>query len=286
MPTDRALRLLDLLDLETLEDGHCLGRTPAVGRVGRLFGGQIAAQALVAAARSVDEGTVHSLHAYFLAGGDPREPIRYEAHRIRDGRSYSVRRVEATQGETTILVLTASFHRGADESGFEHQADRADEAPDPEDVPSYEERLASWGFEVPPFAPFRLLDFRPIEFVDPRDPQALPPSRRVWFRAPERLPDDWLLHAGVTTYASDIFLLATALLPHAIPSTSSDVAFASVDHAVWFHRPHRADDWLLHEQRTPSASSGRGMATGSIYTRDGRLVASVAQEGVLRRIKA
>ncbi len=282
--TETPMRLVDLLDLENHADHHFLGRSPGAGRAGRVFGGQVAAQALVAAARSVDAGTVHSLHAYFLAGGDPRDPIHYVVHRIRDGRSYSVRRVEACQGDTTILALTASFHRGAEESFFDHQSDRAASVPPPEDVPRFVDRLASWGIDVPAFAPFRLLDFRPVEFVDPRAPRALPPARRVWFRTPESLSDDDLIHAGVTTYASDLFLLATALIPHAVPSNSSEVAFASLDHAVWFHRPHRADEWLLHEQHTPSASSGRGMATGSIYALDGTLVASVAQQGVLRRI--
>jgi acyl-CoA thioesterase II len=273
--------LSELLDVEALEHNLYRGRSPHDTNQ-RVFGGQVASQALVAAARTVGAGVVHSLHAYFLRPGDP-SPILYRVQRIRDGRSFTARRVEAIQHGQVIFNLTASFHDHVDAQGFDHQDDLRMAAPRAETVPSFPARLAEWGIDAVPAAQLRLIDMRPIEFVDPADPRPLPPERRIWFRAHGRLPDDPVLHTCVVTYASDLYLLGTALLPHGIPSTSPEVSFASLDHAMWFHRPFRADEWLLHLQRTPSASYGRGLATGSIYREDGTLAVTVVQEGVIRR---
>ena len=275
--------LLALLELERLEVDLYRGHSPAGDQQIRVFGGQVAAQALVAAARTVPGRAVHSLHAYFLAAGDQSVPIVYSVQRIRDGRSYSVRRVEAIQHGEVIFNLTASFHEQSGADDFEHQDSLAEIPPQPETVPTFPARLAEWGIDAVPSAQLRLIDIRPLEFVDPSDPKALPPQRRVWIRANGALPDDPVIHTCVVTYASDLYLLGTALLPHGLPSGSPEVSFASLDHAVWFHRPFRADDWLLHVQRTPSASGGRGFAQGSIFTRDGSLAVSVVQEGILRR---
>jgi acyl-CoA thioesterase-2 len=275
--------LIKLLELERLEHRLFRGSSPGSGQQTRVFGGQVAAQALVAAARTVPDRAVHSLHAYFLREGDQSIPILYSVQHIRDGRSYTTRRVEAIQKGVVIFNLTASFHDPAGEEGFEHQDDLGGPPPDPETVPSLPARLSEWGIDAVPAAQLRLIDMRPIEFVDPLDPRPLPPVRRVWFRATGPLPEDPVLHACVVTYASDLYLLGTALLPHGVPPQSRSVSFASLDHAMWFHRPFRADEWLLHVQRTPSASRGRGLAHGSIYTRDGTLAVTVVQEGVLRR---
>jgi acyl-CoA thioesterase-2 len=282
---DSRAELLGLLDIESIEVDLFRGLSPQEPVQQRVFGGQVAAQALVAAARTVTTGAVHSLHAYFLRPGDPLVPILFQVQRIRDGRSFTTRRVEAIQHGHIIFNLTASFHDHADEVGFDHQDAEEDVAPDPATVPTFPARMAEWGIDALPAAQLRLIDMRPVEFVDPASPRALQPRRRVWFKANGWLPDDPVVHACVVTYASDLYLLGTALLPHGIPSQSPNVSFASLDHAMWFHRPFRADDWLLHVQRSPSASQGRGLATGSIYTRDGVLAVSVVQEGVLRRRK-
>jgi acyl-CoA thioesterase II len=277
-----ASELLPLLEVEPLEHDLFRGNSPHDSPP-RVFGGQVAAQALVAAARTVPTGVVHSLHSYFMRPGSPAAPILYRVQRIHDGRSFTTRSVQAIQGGEVIFVLAASFHDNVDEEGFDH-FEPLDEVPPPADsVPTFPKRLTEWGIDAVPPAQLRLIDFRPIEFVDPADPRPLPPERRVWFRAVEPLPEDPLIHACVVTYASDLYLLGTALLPHGVPSPSPEVRFASLDHAMWFHREFRADEWLLHVQRTPSASFGRGLATGSIYREDGTLVVTVVQEGVIRR---
>jgi acyl-CoA thioesterase-2 len=273
--------LVHLLEVEALQPDLFRGHSPHDSNQ-RVFGGQVAAQALVAAGRTVRAGVVHSLHAYFLRAGDP-SPILYRVQRIRDGRSFTARRVEAIQHDEVIFNLTASFHDNIDELGFDHQDDLRAAAPPPESLPTFPARLAEWGIDAVPAAQLRLIDMRPIEYVDPLNPRRLPPERRIWFRAYGPLPDDPVVHTCVVTYASDLYLLGTALLPHGVPSTSPEVSFASLDHAMWFHRPFRGDEWLLHVQRTPSASYGRGLAIGSIYREDGTLVVTVVQEGVLRR---
>jgi acyl-CoA thioesterase-2 len=275
--------LVKLLDLEPIEVNIFRGLSPDESRQ-RVFGGQVAGQALVAAARTVaDDRQVHSLHGYFLRPGDPTVPILYEVDRIRDGRSFTTRRVVGIQHGRAIFNLQASFH--VQESGLDHQLPMPD-GPDPESLPDFKSRLeryrdvlGDW-YERP-----RPIDTRYVE-GDPigrrhRTPQ---PRQRVWMRADGDLPDDPVLHACVVTYASDMTLLDTTLLPHGVGWADDSVQMASLDHAMWFHRPFRADEWLLYDQITPSTYGSRGLASGWIFTRDGRLVVSVMQEGLIRSV--
>ena len=275
--------LVKLLDLEPIEVNIFRGLSPDESRQ-RVFGGQVAGQALVAAARTVaDDRQAHSLHGYFLRPGDPTVPILYEVDRIRDGRSFTTRRVVGIQHGRAIFNLQASFH--VQESGLDHQLPMPD-VPDPESLPDFKSRLeryrdvlGDW-YERP-----RPIDTRYVE-GDPigrrhRTPQ---PRQRVWMRADGDLPDDPVLHACVVTYASDMTLLDTTLLPHGVGWADDSVQMASLDHAMWFHRPFRADEWLLYDQITPSTYGSRGLASGWIFTRDGRLVVSVMQEGLIRSV--
>jgi acyl-CoA thioesterase-2 len=276
--------LLDLLDLEALEVNLYRGFSPPEERI-RVFGGQVAAQALVAAGRTVADGTgserpVHSLHAYFLRPGDPKIPIVYEVDRIRDGRSFTTRRVAAVQRGEAIFHLSASFH--VPEEGVTHQ-ERLPDAPDPETLPTWPELMARHAETVGDWhrRP-RPIDVRhvgePVRTV-PHSP-VRPPVHRMWFRADGPVPDEPLLHACLVAYASDMTLLDTIMAPHGL--IWSEGSQASLDHAMWFHRPFRADEWLLYDQRSPVAAGARGLATGSIFTRDGALAVSVVQEGLLR----
>jgi acyl-CoA thioesterase II len=275
--------LLELLDLENIEVNIFRALSPDENRQ-RVFGGQVAGQALVAAARTVDDPTrlVHSLHAYFLRPGDPTVPILYEVDRIRDGKSFTTRRVVAIQHGKAIFNLQASFHRA--EVGLDHQTPMPAGLPDPEDLPDlrtrmapYKERLGTWYDQPRPFDT-RYVDPMPAERHGP-----LPPEQRIWLRAIGHLPDDPVLHACVLTYASDMTLLDCTLLPHGITAWwNDDLQMASLDHAMWFHRPFRADEWLLYHQSTPSTSDARGLAVGSIFTRDGLLAVTVVQEGLVR----
>jgi acyl-CoA thioesterase-2 len=272
--------VIALLDLEPIEVNIFRGPTSDEKRV-RVFGGQVAGQALVAAGRTVDHGTVHSLHAYFLRPGDPARPILYEVDRIREGRSFTTRRVVGIQHGQAIFNLSASFH--VDEPGVNHQ-DPMPDAPDPESLPTFHERMAPYKdrigdwFDRP----------RPIDTRFVSDPIRVheagprPPVQQVWMRTDGALPDDPLLHACVVAYASDLTLLDSALLPHNVSWDHGLVMLASLDHAMWFHRPFRADEWLLYDQHSPSASGGRGLAHGKIYSREGALVVSVMQEGLIR----
>jgi len=278
-------RLVSILDLEELELNLFRGRTPKEDRV-RVFGGQVAGQALVAAGRTAQEGVVHSLHAYFLRAGDPSIPILYQVDRIRDGRSFATRRVVAVQRGQPIFNLAASFQRV--EEGLEHQAPMP-EAPPPESLPSFRERTAPLLAAAPDelrrwLERERPIDVRHVEPIDYLHPRPREPRQLVWFRADGRLPDDapLLLHQCIVAYASDMTLLDNATLPHAVSWFDPRVQMASLDHAMWFHRPFRADEWLLHAQESPAAAGGRGFTTGRLYTRDGRLVVSVAQEGLIR----
>lgn len=282
MQQDAVDDLIRLLDLETIEVNIFRGMSPDVD-VQRVFGGQVAGQALVAAARTVDaERHVHSLHAYFLRPGDPAVPILYEVDRIRDGRSFTTRRVVAIQHGRPIFNMSASFH--VPEEGFDHQAPAPPDTPDPEGLPDFASRWreilgdehSDW-FERPRPIDMRHVDGPPQARREPR-----PPHARVWLRADGRLPDDPVLHTCVVTYASDMTLLDTTLLPHGRSFVEQDVMMASLDHAMWFHRPFRADEWLLYAQDTPSASGGRGLARGLFFDRSGALVASVVQEGLIR----
>lgn len=271
--------LVRLLDLEPIEENIFRGTSPQDDRQ-RVFGGQVAGQALVAAGRTVERGLVHSLHAYFLRPGDTRVPILYEVDRIRDGRSFTTRRVVAIQHGLPIFNLSASFH--IDESGFDHQRPMP-EVPDPESLPTWPE-LASARPEI-----FRRILERPqpIDWRYIDIPSALldspkPPAQRVWLRADGRLPDDPLLHACVVAYASDSTLLDVALLPHGVTWHNGGISGASLDHAMWFHDRFRADEWLLYDQESDIMRGARGLTRGCIYTRDGRLVVSVVQEGLMR----
>jgi acyl-CoA thioesterase-2 len=265
-------RLLELLDLETIELNVFRGYSPPETKI-RVFGGQVAAQALVAACRTVAEGIpVHSLHAYFLRPGNPSRPIVYEVDRLRDGRTYTTRRVVGIQGGKAIFNLQASFQR-PESGGYEHQA------PAP-DVPGPEEALPRDESDLPEEVRLDFLhSVRPVEArtVAGDDPF----RRRVWVRANGSLGDDPVLHACVLTYISDLTLLGVTVGPH-LGRTERPGMMASVDHAMWFLRPMRVDEWLLYDQETASASAGRGLARGRIWTREGVLAASVVQEGVIR----
>jgi acyl-CoA thioesterase II len=259
--------LIDILDLERIEEDIFRGRSPEAGPQ-RVFGGQVAGQALVAAGRTVPaERAVHSLHAYFIRPGDPVVPIVYTVDRTRDGRSFSTRRVTAIQHGEVIFTLSASFHRP--ETGLEHQVPMPD-APDPEGLPDRWSR--PWPVEIryagePPWA----RDGRPAE-----------PRSMVWIRVRGPLPDDPLVHVCAVAYASDMSLLDSVLLAHGLTWDAEGLSAASLDHAMWFHWPFRADEWLLYVQESPAASGARGLAQGRIFRRDGRLVASVVQEGLIR----
>jgi acyl-CoA thioesterase-2 len=276
--------LIALLDLEELEVNIFRGVSPDLSRQ-RVFGGQVAGQALIAAARTVDdESAIHSLHAYFLRPGDPARPILYDVDRIRDGRSFTTRRVVAIQQGKAIFHLQASFH-GPEES-FDHQHPMPADVPDPDSLPTFRERLADFkdmlGAE---YDRDRAIDIRPCEWLPADRKRELPPYQNVWFRADGTLPDDPVLHACIATYASDMTLLDTATLPHALGATEENLFMASLDHAMWFHRPFRADEWLLYAQDSPSASGALGLTRGLIYTRGGDLAMSVVQEGLLRVLR-
>jgi acyl-CoA thioesterase II len=271
--------LVDLLDLEVIEVNLFRGTSPDENRQ-RVFGGQVAGQALVAAARTVDEGNIHSLHAYFLRPGDPLVPILYEVDRIRDGRSFTTRRVVAIQHGKAIFNMQASFHR--DEPGLEHQLDMPI-VPGPLTLPDfktrmepYKQQIGDWYHQPRPIDT-RYLGKMPVERTTGQEP-----FQRVWLKADGILPDDPVLHACILTYASDMTLLDTTMLPHGLSWMDTRIQMASLDHAMWFHRPFRADGWLLYDQHTPSTSNSRGLAYGSIYTEEGALVVSVVQEGLIR----
>lgn len=273
--------LIRLLDLESIEVNIFRGSSPRVKRQ-RVFGGQVAGQALVAAARTVDPAFhVHSLHAYFLRPGDPEVPILYEVDRIRDGRSFVTRRVVAIQHGRAIFNLQSSFH--VLETGLDHQFAPPDDVPDPASLPDFKERwkdfAALMGEDYERDRPIdtRNCDWEPSQRRDP-----LPPRQRVWLRADGRLPDDPVLHACVVTYASDMTVLDTSLLPHGAGAMDQQLFMASLDHAMWFHRPFRADEWLLYDQDSPSAHGSRGLARGLMFTREGDLAVSVVQEGLIR----
>jgi acyl-CoA thioesterase-2 len=276
--------LLELLDLERLEVNLFRGVSPDEQRQ-RVFGGQVAGQALVAAGRTVDtERRVHSLHAYFLRPGDPDVPIIYDVDRIRDGRSFTTRRVVAIQHGRAIFNLAASFQ--IVEEGPEHQY-AMPEVPPPESIPTLVERVEPFRDRFTDGVWDWLSRERPIETRSCEAPRWIDPTPRaaeqhVWFRANGDLPDDPLLHACIVAYASDLTLLDTAVMPHEVSYTDDSFQVASLDHAMWFHRPFRADTWLLYHQKSPSAQGARGIAEGFIYARDGRLGVTVIQEGLMR----
>jgi acyl-CoA thioesterase II len=277
--------LVKLLALERIEENLFRGQSQDLGW-GTVFGGQVLGQALSAAVQTVpSDRHVHSLHAYFLRPGDVTRPIVYDVDRIRDGSSFTTRRVVAIQNGRAIFNLAASFQK--EEAGFEHQ-EPMPEAPPPESLKTDQERFAGLGDRLPKFARELATAERPIELRmadtadDPFQPQKRAPRRMVWFRAIAKLPDDPALHAYLLAYASDFSFVTTALLPHGVSWLTPGMQIASIDHVMWFHRPARIDEWLLYVIDSPSASGARGLARGLVYTQDGRLVASTAQEGLIR----
>jgi acyl-CoA thioesterase-2 len=275
--------LLKLMELEPLEDNLFRGVSRDIGTE-RVFGGQVLAQALLAASQTVEERQAHSLHAYFLRAGDHTAPIVYSVDRSRDGRSFSARRVVAIQHGRPIFTLAASFQ--VEEEGLEHQFDIPEVPPPGELAPTG--LLSREKFDHMPSSMQRWLDrFGPFEFravrgSDPDDHAPQPPFKELWFKLHGQLDDDPKLHRALLAYVSDFHLVGTATLPHGISWVQGNLIIASLDHAMWFHRDFRLDDWLLYVCDSPSSSGGRGLARGMIYDQQGRLVASTAQEGVIR----
>jgi len=276
--------LLDLLRLERIEDNLFRGLSRDIGTK-YVFGGQVLGQALSAAQQTVDPvRIVHSLHGYFLRAGDIEHPIVYDVDRSRDGKSFSVRRVTAIQHGQPIFVLATSFQEP--EPGAEHQI-AGPEVPSPEDLPETQPLSSETLAQLPPKmqrwlsrrGPF---EFRPVYPRDELNPTKRPPYQQVWFRLPESVPDDANLHRALLAYASDFHLIGTTTFPSGISYLQPNVQMASLDHAMWFHRPFRIDDWLLYSCDSPTAQGARGLARGSIYNREGVLVASTAQEGLIR----
>jgi len=275
--------LLELLQVEPLELNLFRGVSADIGSP-RVFGGQVLGQALMAAALTVEGRTVHSLHAYFLRPGDKQARIVYDVERIRDGGSFTTRRVVAIQHGRPIFNMAASFQ--IREDGVEHQNTMPD-VPAPEGLASESELRRQSAHRLPPqlneiFQRGLPIDIRPLHPTDLLEPGSHAPRSDAWFRVADRLPDDPLLHQAMLAYASDFNLLRTSMLPHGLSFFQHNVQSASLDHAMWIHREFRIDDWLLYVTDSPSASNARGFCRGSIYTRDGRLVASVAQEGLVR----
>lgn len=277
--------LIELLDLEKIEENLFRGQSPAYGWQ-RVYGGQVLGQALVAAGRTVDqERAAHSLHAYFLIGGDPGHPIIYEVERIRDGGSFTTRRVMAIQHGRPIFAMSVSFHKP--EESYDHHAKMPD-VPAPEDLPSEQElrdqllpslpanMRSYWQHERP-------IEMRPTDISRYLNRQEREPAQSIWLKANGQLPDDPKLHQCVMAYASDFTLLDTALIAHGKLLFDTDIQLASLDHAMWMHRPARIDEWMLYVQDSPSAGGGRGFCRGSLFSRDGLLIASTTQEGLVRR---
>ena len=276
--------LLSILDLERLEHNLYRGRSPQVERQ-RVFGGQTIAQALVAAQRTVEpDRFVHSLHGYFMRPGDIRVPIVYEVDRIRDGGSFTTRRVLAIQHGQAIFSLEASFQ--VDEKGLEHQFALPDDVPPPEGLLT-QRQLLERAERVPEavrrfWARERPLELRPVNLQHYESRDKLPPRQNVWIRLGGPVPDDRALQSVLLAYLSDMTLLDTSTFAHGRGLFDPDIQAASLDHSMWFHRPHSLDGWLLYAQDSPSSSGSRGFSRGTLYARDGTLIASMAQEGLIR----
>ncbi|AKV00668.1 Acyl-CoA thioesterase II [Labilithrix luteola] len=278
--------LVHLLALERIEENLFRGQSQDLGW-GTVFGGQVLGQALSAAVQTVPEDRhPHSLHAYFLRPGDVSKPIVYDVDRIRDGGSFTTRRVVAIQNGHPIFNLAASFQ--TIEPGFEHQ-DAMPDVPPPDSLENELQRMAKFASRFPPFVRDRMMEERPFELrpVDPADdpfaPAKGPASRKVWLKTVGRLPDDPRLHAYLLAWASDHAFITTSLIPHGVTWLTPGMQVASLDHVMWFHQPFRADEWLLHEMDSPAAHGSRGLVRGRVFTQDGRLVASTAQEGLIRQ---
>jgi acyl-CoA thioesterase-2 len=276
--------LISHLTLERLEENLYRGESRDIGSP-NVYGGQVLGQALFAASQTVEGRDAHSLHAYFLRPGDKQKPVVYEVDRIRDGGSYTTRRVVAIQRGKPIFNMSASFKTR--EEGIEHQFEMPD-VPGPEgllnmtelgeqafaDIPEKLERFMQWK---------RPIELRPVQPTHPLHPEPVPPFRDIWIKAVGDLPDDPAMHKVILAYSSDYSLLGTALLPHGLAFSHKTLRMASLDHAMWFHRDFRMDEWLLYSMDSPSSSHGRGLGRGNLFTRDGVLVASVAQEGMIRK---
>jgi acyl-CoA thioesterase-2 len=274
--------LLKVMTLERLELDLFRGESRDIGST-QVFGGQVLGQALMAATETVEGRLVHSLHAYFLRRGDFNSPIVYEVDRARDGHHFSTRRVVAIQHGAQIFNMSASFQ--SEESGLDHQLPMPD-VPPPEQLADLETLIRDILPKAPPAMRRVLEQKRPFEFRPVQPPhylkkQGMDPLKQIWFRAVDKLPDDERLQRCLLAYVSDFYLLDTALMPHPLP-LNGNLTIASIDHAMWFHRSVRVDDWLLYATDSPSSSGARGLARGNIFARDGRLVASTAQEGLLR----
>ncbi len=276
--------LLKLLKLEKIEQNIFRGPSQDLG-FGNVFGGQVLGQALSAASQTVaPERRAHSLHAYFMRPGVATKPIVYTVDCIRDGKSFTTRRVVAVQNGRAIFFMSVSFQ--IDEPGFDHQAE-APRVPGPETLEADIEMARRFADRIPPGIRDKILCAKPIEIrqvnpVDPFAPQKMTPHKYVWFKAIDRLPDDVAAHQYMLAYASDFNLVATSLYPHGHTYWEPDMQVASLDHAMWFHRDFRMDDWLLYAMESPNAFKARGLNLGKIFTRNGRLVATVAQEGLIR----
>jgi acyl-CoA thioesterase-2 len=278
--------LVKLLALEKIEENLFRGQSQDLGW-GTVFGGQVLGQALSAAVQTVpNDRAIHSLHAYFLRPGDVHRPIVYDVDRIRDGSSFTTRRIVAIQNGKAIFNMSASFQKH--EPGFEHQ-DQMPEVPPPEELKTEQQMIAASPRRMPEHFRQRATAERPFEmrWVNPPDdifvPPKMAPQRAVWMKTVDRLPDDPTLHPYLLAYASDHGLIGTALLPHAVTWLMPGMQIASLDHVMWFHQPFRVDEWLLHVMDSPAAHGARGLVRGRVFTRDGRLVASTAQEGLIRQ---
>ena len=276
--------LVSLLSLERIEENLFRGNSQDLG-FPQLFGGQVIGQALSAASQTVTpERHVHSIHGYFLRPGDAHQPVVYDVDLVRDGGSFSTRRVSAIQKGKTIFTCSASFQ--IDETGYEHQLPMPD-VEGPENLPCESVLLDRLESMVPQRVVEKLrrpkpIEIRPVTLLDPTNPQPTEPLRHVWFRAAGALPDNPAVHKYLMAYATDFNFVSTALQPHGVTFWSKFIQLASLDHAIWFHREVRADDWLLYAMDSPWAGNARGFARGSIFNRAGELVASVAQEGLIR----
>lgn len=276
--------LIELLALERLEENLFRGQSQDLGW-GAVYGGQVLGQALSAASRTVaSDRPVHSLNAYFLRPGDVNKPIVYDVDRIRDGGSFTTRRVVAIQKGEAIFNLAASFQKR--EVGLSHQ-DAMPNAPPPESLPTDQERMAKLADKLPKQLRTLAEAERPFEIrsttAKVEGPGQVTPERFVWFKTQSKLPDDPALHAYLLAYASDYSFLTTSLVPHGIHWPSPGLQIASVDHVMWFHEPFRVDEWLLHAMDSPKATGSRGLVRGKVFSQDGRLVASTAQEGLIRQ---
>ena len=277
--------LLNILQLDKIGENTFTGISKTVGSA-TVFGGQVLAQAINAASQTIDSKTLHSMHAYFLEAGDLELPIIFEVSVIRDGRSFSVRRVTAKQKEVTILILAASFHKK--ESGYNHQIEMKSNIKPPEELLSWTDMLEQFGEAIPPRTKVfleidRPVEFKPLEIVNPFNKEDLPPFANVWFKLKGENKNLSLPHKQqILTYISDYNLLAAAMNRHASKAHWGNTQTASLDHSMWYYRDFDFDDWLLYSIESPNTSNARGFAKGNIFTRDGKLVASVAQEGLMR----